>query len=43
MEDPVSILNSRKHDVPEMVHYSKDTVKTSMCKSHPRGSTNSYS
>ena len=37
MEDPVSILNNRKHEVSEMVHYGKDTIKNERVQGPPKG------
>ena len=42
MEDPVTIPKSRKQKVPEIVQYSKDAVRTSECKGHPRRSKKCY-
>ena len=39
---PFSIPNSRKHDVPEMVHTAKTPWKTSEWKGHPRGRKDYY-
>ena len=46
MEDPVSILNSRKHVVPEMdemVQHSKDTVKNEHMQGPPEGEHQQHS
>ena len=37
MKDLVSILNSRKHEVPEMVQHSKDAVKNKQVLGLPKG------
>ena len=37
MEDLVSIPTSRKHEVPEMVQHSKDTVKNERMQGPPKG------
>ena len=37
MEDLVSIPNSRKHKVPEMVQHSKDALKNERVDRPPKG------
>ena len=40
MEDPVSIPNRRKHEVPEMVQYGKDAMKKERLQKRPKGERN---